>query len=254
MCSLSRTMMQIANSIPFAVFLLLLSISPLLCFPVEPIDWNYPQAPLDSEPQIKLRKHLCPPGKTSSSFRYHTATKDCYKLGEKGPCGQNMVWHSDVNSTVFGECDCDFLNSRIPLVYHPASDRCYHIFTQAYCEPNQWVTFSDFDPTCVRDKCDDVIFFDADDSSDGAIVEFNNKCVQLNSKNPACKPDEIVTFVADQVHPTCGRIGDGEEFSVSLHSVFKTRTLSCKPGSRRDVHGKCRRTITIKPSSAPSSE
>lgn len=47
--------MQIANSIPFAVFLLLLSISPLLCFPVEPIDWNYPQAPLDSEPQIKLR-------------------------------------------------------------------------------------------------------------------------------------------------------------------------------------------------------
>ncbi len=105
----------------------------------------------------------------------------------------------------------------------------------------------------MLDKCGDAILFgdpDDDDAGDATMVDFNGKCVQLNARNSACKPDQIVTFLKDQVVPGCGRVEDSEEYAISMRSVYKTVSLSCKPGSRRDVHGKCRRAITIQSSSA----
>lgn len=80
------------------------------------------------------------------------------------------------------------------------------------------------------------------------MIEFEGKCVPLNSRHPHCKSDQVVTFVLDKVLPTCGQILDTKEFDISNRSVYKSRTLSCRQGSRRDVTGKCRKAVTIKPS------
>jgi hypothetical protein len=101
----------------------------------------------------------------------------------------------------------------------------------------------------VPDKCADVLLMDIPSEEDNfpLIVEFKGKCVPINSKSPLCKEDQIVSFIEDKVVPTCGRLDEQERFNnISNRSVLKTRSLSCRPGSRRDVTGKCRRTVTIK--------
>lgn len=59
-----------------------------------------------------MRVELCPELSGSSRYtlwatRYDNTTEKCYMTGQKGPCGNNMIFYSVAGDAVYGECDCN---------------------------------------------------------------------------------------------------------------------------------------------------
>lgn len=72
-------------------------------------------------------------------------------------------------------------------------------------------------------------------------VLLKEKCALLNKPSELCKNTEEVRIKNDDVLPEC--VSNILEFSV-----ITTDQLKCRPGTRRDRNGTCRKTVTIESS------
>jgi hypothetical protein len=81
---------------------------------------------------VLLREKLCPnlPENVSRLYRYDRVTKKCYRGGDKGPCGENMLFYGEAGNKVYGICDCDVLNKERALIFRGDPDSCHFVFTQ----------------------------------------------------------------------------------------------------------------------------
>ena len=81
------------------------------------------------------REDLCPELKGSSRYtlwvtRYDNTTEKCYMTGQKGPCGNNMIFYSVANDSVFGECECNTDLECRSLIYSSVYDECFFAYEQ----------------------------------------------------------------------------------------------------------------------------
>ncbi|ODM98803.1 hypothetical protein Ocin01_07881 [Orchesella cincta] len=111
---------------------------------------------LDGE--LQLRKTLCQkqdiPETILYQYRYDNATQRCYKVGEKGPCGENMIFFAYSTNAAYGSCDCNYNDNGRPLIYEPTANKCHYVYTRGYCEENEWLTFNDkWKPVCEPNRC-----------------------------------------------------------------------------------------------------
>ncbi|CAL8109941.1 unnamed protein product [Orchesella dallaii] len=178
-------------------------------------------------------------------YRYNKESNSCQKLGEKGTCGKRMIFLGDENNSSIGECDCDYINTLEPLVYHEKSNRCYSIYTQAYCENGSWLVPEGRPPRqfrCVENKClnhsiaHSINFKELEKPH---IVLYKGSCTSMFSEELCSKEGDIVTFNEGSIYPGCGQDNRPCTNNILAHSVAP-RGLRCKPGSRRHVvTGKC---------------
>jgi hypothetical protein len=63
-------------------------------------------------------------------YRYDNKSQACYKIGEKGPCGENMIFFGYQTNAVYGECDCDYNDNGRGLIYDEASNRCNFVYSR----------------------------------------------------------------------------------------------------------------------------
>jgi hypothetical protein len=59
------------------------------------------------------------------SYYYDKETKECYKGGSTGPCGESMLFYKESDNEVYGHCDCDE-----GLVYSSKSGQCFGLCEQ----------------------------------------------------------------------------------------------------------------------------
>ena len=81
------------------------------------------------------REELCPELSGTSRYtlwatRYDNTTEKCYMTGQKGPCGNNMIFYSVANDSVFGECDCNYDIECRSLIYSSVYDECFFAYEQ----------------------------------------------------------------------------------------------------------------------------
>jgi len=69
-----------------------------------------------------LAEHLFP------YYRHDRVSGKCYRGGDRGPCGKNMIFYSEENS--HGACDCDYRNQDRELVFHADSSQCHFVYSQ----------------------------------------------------------------------------------------------------------------------------
>jgi len=50
--------------------------------------------------------------------------------GQKGPCGNNMIFYSVANDSVYGECDCNYDIECRSLIYSSVYDECFFAYEQ----------------------------------------------------------------------------------------------------------------------------
>jgi len=84
---------------------------------------------------LSHRTELCPSMENKSTYevwatRYDNKTKECYKTGQKGPCGNNMIFYSLPNDPVYGECDCNYDIECKSLIYSHVYDECFFAYEQ----------------------------------------------------------------------------------------------------------------------------
>ena len=81
---------------------------------------------------VILRASLCPnlSENTFRLFRYDRVTRKCYRGGDRGPCGENMIFYPEDDSRVYGICDCDGISNERPLIFHPESNQCHFVYSR----------------------------------------------------------------------------------------------------------------------------
>ena len=99
-------------------------------------------------------------------------------------------------------------------------------FWQAYCSQTEWLVFDNSEnPVCETRKCP------------VGQLPFKDRCVKLDGTDRDCKNFERIIFLEDSLSPACG---DG---STSEFSNLSGPKLKCKPGTMKDIVGKCRQNI-----------
>ncbi|OXA41675.1 uncharacterized protein LOC110859924 [Folsomia candida] len=166
---------------------------------------------------------------------YHNETQKCYKERTKGPCTGNMLFLKFDNNG-FGDCDCSE-DEVVPYVYNPQTNDCYATYAQSYCSTGEWLIFDEtLNPICAPNSC--VTHSTPKVDGDTVTVLFKNECVALNKPSKLCTSLQEVGIRNSEVTPDCIS-------TIAEQSVVGTSQLKCRPGTRRDMNGKCRRAITI---------
>lgn len=81
---------------------------------------------------ILTRKQLCPqiPTHIGYQYRFHNETRSCYKLGERGPCGDNMIFFGYQSNAVYGQCDCNYNDNSRALIFDSKRNMCHFIYAR----------------------------------------------------------------------------------------------------------------------------
>jgi len=174
----------------------------------------------------------------SRLYRYDRSTKKCYRGGDRGPCGQNMIFYSEAESRVYGICDCDTRNNERPLIFHLETNQCYFVYSRGYCSAKKWLIFNQADrPTCGFNPCYRIQRESPPGSAE--YVPYRGKCVPLDSEIEDCGEGQVVSFIRDKLLPGCAvKRTDGVTGLAVTVPKFR-----CAPGSAQSVTGKCRPTI-----------
>ncbi|CAL8111800.1 unnamed protein product [Orchesella dallaii] len=168
-------------------------------------------------------------------MRFDRKTKKCYRVGERGPCGEMMVFTmEDAN---YGVCDCDqSLRCGRPLIYWPSKNRCYYAYDQGPCREGKWLVFGfDLHPVCRRNPC---FSEGVKQPSYDNRYWFNHKgkCYRTYTQG-YCAQNEFLFSKRTHFRPTC--VQDAEcSFGRSRYEV---QSLVCLPGQRMDFLGQCER-------------
>jgi len=191
----------------------------------------------------KRRHELCPgTARGRQQLLFDQSATKCGKVGEKGHCGPNMVFRYDPyvdNSTLYGYCECDFGQSRTPLVYHPELKACFFIYQKAYCDTKEWLIFNTKgEAICEKRICPKSSSRRSKLLTELVEVPINGTgpCVPLNQPSKHCPhPEDTVHFHPDELYPRCGL----QRLAPAPRIISPIRQIRCRPGSYVNIIGKC---------------
>ncbi|OXA64958.1 uncharacterized protein LOC110863204 [Folsomia candida] len=165
----------------------------------------------------------------------NSTTKKCWSVGERGPCPPQMKFMKNPLHEGYGECDCLQMKNCIgrPRSYWPPTDRCYFIYSQGPCPPGQWLVFnSERKPECRPNLCGKQV--KPSQKSLDFLFPFNGTCYKTGTTAFCEDQAETVYISSSDLKPRCYTTKP-----VCRFLIFTAKTLSCRPGSKLDVTGRC---------------
>ncbi|GLV32535.1 fuseless [Carabus blaptoides fortunei] len=134
-----------------------------------------------------------------------------------GMCPENQLYYpgDQVKDWV---CDC-----APSFVYYPPKDKCYHVYKQGPCNPNEYLILkkSDIIPKCVQNPC-----------ANDTMVLFNGKCQKLHTAN-GCPPLHLGGGTLE-VNATSLQLECVPSNAAEL-SIIVVPNANCAPGSKRSA-------------------
>lgn len=166
-------------------------------------------------------------------YAFHNETKKCWQIGMKGPCPDLMKFYADPENEGYGDCDCIGMRNCIgrPRTYWPNTDRCYFIYSRGPCPQGHWIVFNkDRKPECQKNTCGKQIKMNR---ALDFLFQAEGKCHKTGTK-AFCEEGQTVYISSSDLKPRCYATKP-----VCRFLIFTAQTLSCRPGSKLDVMGKC---------------
>ncbi|CAG7821238.1 unnamed protein product [Allacma fusca] len=140
-----------------------------------------------------------------------------------------MFFPAPIKGNVNGVCQCKRLDDEnpLPLVHNSATDRCYPLYKQGYCNANEWLVYSESGiPKCQVNPCKD--------SKIDNVVLFEGECVELFESHPNCTAlFPIIGFGPEMFEPIC-------TFEIADKVLLPKGNSTCKNGFKF-VGSRCRK-------------
>ncbi|CAL8088328.1 unnamed protein product [Orchesella dallaii] len=188
----------------------------------------------EAKAALKVKKDLCPELESQSSYtiwatRYDNRTSKCYKTGQVGPCGKNMIFYSLPNDQTYGECDCNYDIECKSLIYSNVYDQCFYAYEQGHCDDGYWlVADASGLPSCERNLCRPPPKY----SLKYEWALYKGRCERLYKPLHDCRPDEYLWIPKGQRFPQCGKVECNNPHSF-------VPELQCELGSKLYYEGRC---------------
>ncbi|CAL8111413.1 unnamed protein product [Orchesella dallaii] len=170
-------------------------------------------------------------------YAYHNESGKCWQVGTQGPCTAMMRFYADPENEGYGDCDCPAMRNCIgrPRTFWPATSKCYFIYSKGPCKQGQWLVFNkNRKPECQANPCGAAGKLR---KRGEAVTEFmfhhSGTCYKTGSR-AFCEDGQTVYLSSSDFKPRCYNTKP-----VCRFLIFAAQTLTCRPGSKQDVMGKC---------------
>jgi len=178
---------------------------------------------------------ICRINRTDLLFYSHSnpELRGCYKMNERGPCGEFMLLYpmEDGSDKTLGQCDCNRKSLRT-LIYHEETHRCYPIFQQGYCSLRKWLDLTrEGIPVCQQNPCYKMSKNSPENNTEDLVL-MNGECVNVGSNSSCLQKFEAVGFEQKMRMPTC------IPTRASMRSIGPL-PIKCRPGTYRAISGRC---------------
>ncbi|CAL8111422.1 unnamed protein product [Orchesella dallaii] len=179
----------------------------------------------------------------SSNERISRQDGLCYTIGNNSNiCGHLMRFYSEHETSLFGDCDCDFTDgfTARPIVYWKPTDRCYHLYQRGPCGYNEWLILDHRNRTrCSPRRCASQ---EDSEKTDEFWFLYQGKCYKTgqhyNHFCPYEDQEQWKVWFNYTVSPLCLQHRP-TPFLRGLLGPLKD--LPCVPGHKKMQNGDCKR-------------